>query len=64
MSRDVIRKALSTYNECSEQDKKSAGIELVRAARNGIEVLGGITAEELYADRVAFSKLVRLVRSV
>jgi hypothetical protein len=56
-----IKNALNNYLE--NQDQESA-FNFIRAVRNGIEVLGGITVQNLYEDKIAFNKLVRFAKTV
>ena len=62
IGRNAIRLALSNYR--SQEKSREVGIYLVKTVRNGIEVINGITAEDLYNDTIAFSKLVRLAETV
>lgn len=61
IKRNDIKKALSNYKSSAT---KSNGIKLVRAMRNNIEVINGITVEDLYNNKAAFSKLVQLAQKV
>jgi hypothetical protein len=60
-SRETIRKTLSNYMESKTREM---GIELVKVMRNGINIISGISTEDLYNDTVAFSKLVKLAQTV
>lgn len=56
-----IKNALNNY--LKNKDQNSAH-NFVRIMRNEIEVIGGITIKDLYADKIAFNRLVKLAKNI
>jgi hypothetical protein len=56
-----IKDALNNYWENKDQ---TSAHNFIRTMRNGIEVIGGITIEDLYTNKIAFNSLVRLAKNI